>query len=165
MDAEQKSKLPVDFELVLGQGIHPFYLGMEADQVMEAAIGWKIASSERDFGSVRFEFEKGGKIISVSLLNTVHLYPGFHGDYRTYYISTDDARFPDGKRLSRMTQNSILSRFTNDQALALTDSIIHEGEVIWSSYESEDISILFNDDYRPSLSISRMPKLGWDEDY
>lgn len=164
VNSEQKAKAPSDFELVPGEGIHPFYLGMETDQIMEAAVGWKIISAEREFGSLRMEFERHGKVIDVNLLNTLHLYPGFHGDYRAYFISTYDARFADGRRLSRMKQEDILSRFNGDQELVLEDSIVHDGEIIWSSYESEDIVLLLNDDYRPCLSISRMPRLGWDED-
>lgn len=163
MDDEQKTKHRADFELVLGQGIHPFYLGMEADQVIEAAVGWKIVFSERDFGGIQLHFEKGGKIIEVSLINTVHLYPGHYGDYRVYYIYTDDAKFSDGKRLSRMKKKNIISRFTGDQALTLEDGL-YDDDVYYSSYKNEEINLSFYEHFKPTLSIGRMPKLPWDDD-
>lgn len=164
MGDEPRSKVPVDFELVLGHGVHPFYLGMEADQVMEAAVGWRIAASERDFGSIRIEFEKGRKTIDVSLVNTVYLYPGFDADYRAFSISTNDAKFPDGNRLSRMNHKNILSRFVGEHAVELKDFLSEGDDIFWSSYESEDIMLLFNENLKPLISVSRMPKFPWDSD-
>jgi len=164
VDTEKKAKTPADFELVLGQGIHPFYLGMEADQVFEAAVGWRILFSERDSGGIQVHFEQRGKIIEVSLINTVWLYPGHYGDYRTYYVWTEDARFSDGKRLSRMKKENILSRFTGEHTLALEDYLSDGDDMYCSSYQNEEILLLFNEGIKPSLSISRMPKLRWEYD-
>ena len=46
--AEEEMVAPVSFELVSGKGIHPFYLDMTIDQIVEVADGWKITSTERD---------------------------------------------------------------------------------------------------------------------
>ena len=163
MDAKLKRTAPADFELVLSQGIHPFYLGMEADEVLEAAAGWKIAFSERDFGGIEVHFEKGGRIIEVNLINTVHLYPGHYGDYRAYYIYTEAAAFSDGTRLSRMKKENVLARFTGEHALKLDDSLNDGDGIYYSSYKNEETSLSFYEHLKPTIAISRMPKFPWDE--
>lgn len=155
MKVSKKVKSPADFELVFGQGIHPFYLGMEPDQVFEAAVGWKVAELNREDATIQVHFEKGGKIIEVSLINTVWLYPGFNGDYRTYWIWTEDGRFADGKRLSKMNNRNILSRFTGEHALTLDEDFESEGKAkLYGHYKSEETLLLLTEGLKPSLSVS-----------
>ncbi|MEI5681530.1 MULTISPECIES: hypothetical protein [unclassified Mesorhizobium] len=73
-----KAKSPVNFEFVEGHGIHPFYLDMALDQLVEAAIGWKVALSERDasLDTLEIRFEIDGKYIDVGVINTLFSVPG-----------------------------------------------------------------------------------------
>ncbi|MFM2277942.1 MAG: hypothetical protein RLZZ444_173 [Pseudomonadota bacterium] len=154
MKTGKRGKPPSDFELVFGEGIHPFYLGMEPDQVFEAAVGWRIVELNREDSTIQVHFEKGGRIIEVSLINTVWLFPGFNGDYRTYYIWTEDARFANGKRLCKMKNSNILSRFAGEHALTLDEDYDVEGNPnLYGHYKNEGTLLLLTEGLKPSLSV------------
>lgn len=170
MDTEQKAKAPADFELVLGQGIHPFYLDMSADQVFEAAVGWKVLSVEReDADCIHFQFQTRRKSIEVCLINTFWLEPGAKSHYRVYCIHTEDLQFSDGKRLSGMKKENVLPRFTGENALVRDKHLSDDDEDDWYSayYDSmnQEIHLIFNRYDKSSFSISRNPEFGYGQDY
>jgi len=161
--AKKKAKTRADFELVFGQGIHPFYLGMELDQVFAAAASWKIVKSVREDSDITIHLGKGGKTIEVSLINTVWLYPGYYGNYRAYYIWTQDARFADGKRLSKMKNKNILSRFTGEHALKRDETYESDSDdEFCGHYDSEQTLLLLIEGLKPSLSI-KLRKWDWEK--
>ncbi|WP_137154456.1 hypothetical protein [Rhizobium sp. FKL33] len=87
---EIKTEGRADFELVFGEGVHPFYLGMTADHVLEAALDWKTCSAEREDSSLNLVLSKQGKVIEVSLLNAFYLFPGHEPHFTVYHIATEE---------------------------------------------------------------------------
>ena len=170
MHLVQSDKTPADFELVLGRGIHPFYLDMTSDQVFEAAMGWKIVSVEReDADCIHLQLETRGKRIEVCLINTFWLEPGAWSHYRVYHLHTECLQFSDGKRLLGMKKEKILSRFTGENVL-LKEECPDEGDEDdfgTCSYKSmnKDIHLIFSEYGEHSLSIGRMPIFGYGQDY
>jgi len=149
MDAAERVEAPADFELVLGRGIHPFYLDMEVDQVFEAAVGWKILSIKRDppLAVIKICFAVRGKCIEVELMNTLHFEPGAESHYRVYAVSTEDLQFSDGSHASRLKKESILARFTGENELVknveLSDDEADDyAEYFWS--KNREIFFVFD---------------------
>lgn len=87
---EIKTEGRADFELVFGEGVHPFYLGMTADQVLEAAPDWKTCSAEREDSSLKLVLSKQGKVIDISLLNAFYLFQGHEPPITVYHIATEE---------------------------------------------------------------------------
>lgn len=169
MHLVQSDKSPADFELVLGQGIHPFYLDMTSDQVFEAGVGWNIASVEReDADCIHFQFEIHGKRIEVCLINTFWLEPGAWSHYRVYHVYTEHLQFSDGRPLTGMKIENLLTRFAGDNALErryYSSEADEKDHYPWN-YKSrnEEISIIFDPEDGSSLSIGRMPQFGYGQE-
>ncbi|MBB1250793.1 hypothetical protein [Rhizobium sp. G21] len=159
-----KTEGRADFELVFGEGVHPFYLGMTADQVLEAALDWKICSAEREDSSLKLVLSKQGKVIDVSLLNAFYLFPGHEPHFTVYHIATEEAAFADGKRFSRFKKEKILARFTGAHSLELMETVDDGDEAFWWQYKNSDTTLLFSEFGRPVLMMGRMPRLGFDYD-
>jgi len=170
MHLVQSDKTPADFELVLGRGIHPFYLDMTADQVFESAVGWKIVSVEReDADCIHFQFEARGKCIEVCLINIFWLEPGAWSHYRVYHICTEHLQFSDGKHLSGMKKESVLSRFTGENVLVKEEYPGEGDEEDLGTYfynsTNKDLHLILDEYGKHSLSIGRMPVFGYGQDY
>lgn len=169
MHLVQSDNSPADFELVLGRGIHPFYLDMTADRVFEAAVGWKIASVEReDADCIHVQFETREKSIEVCLINTFWLEPGACSHYRVYHIYTEHLQFSDGQRLSGMKIDRVLARFVGENTLEreyYSPESYEEDYYPWNyKGKNKEISLIFNPEDGSSLSIGRMPEFGYGQE-
>lgn len=161
--AEEEMVAPVSFELVSGKGIHPFYLDMTIDQIVEVADGWKITSTERDtaLDVLKITLRFGSKQMEIGTINVRASVPEAKSHYQLYDISTRDALLSDGRYVSKMKRKDILNDILFEYHIFPINTISSNDEET-ASYESKDgcTYIHFSESDRPLLQISRVPPLG-----
>jgi hypothetical protein len=167
MAKEQKAKALADFQFVKGKGIHPFYLNMTIDQVLDAAIGWKIVSTERDDGifTQAIYLEKDGKRVEVGVIDVRASIPNARSHYQTYWVSTHDGIMSDGQKISLMKREEALKIVLVDFEIS-SEYVDYEEDVDCSvaSYFTPDCvnGLLFAHSDKHLLRVSHVPLLGDD---
>lgn len=167
MAKDKRAESHADFEFVRGRGIHPFYLAMSIDEVLEAATGWKITSTERDDGPVaqHIVFSKKGRQIDVGALDVCASVPNMKSHYQVYWIGSYDAVLSNGRKISAMTRKQVLKKVLVEFRLSSEDiesgADIHDNAVAFIT--PDDVNgVLFGEYERHRLRVSEVPPLGDD---
>lgn len=103
---------PVDFEIIERRGIHPFYLGMEMEEVVLASAGWKVSIARRDdhMRSIHLEFAKGHRSTEVALIKMATSWHPTES-YFVYFINSGFCRMPGMQWISSYPKKYIADYF------------------------------------------------------
>jgi len=149
--AKTPSRLdPVDFEIVEGRGIHPFYLQMEMEEVILASAGWKVSSAVHDdqVQTIHLTLSKGPRSIEVAL---IRMATSWHPaeSYFTYFINSEFCRMPGMNWISSYSKKYISDylelTFTSDDGTGF-GGLVGENS-------TDDLSIFFSADVKRTFQF------------